>query len=187
MNHSVEEFDSSKEYLSRAIAVLELMAGKGARYDVIFAAAGEYWQIIRRDLIERGICRPIGTDNIKIAPDRKEMIAPTLAHYRYLCSELEKREKDRRLDVRIKKSGAWTGWLAIIISIVSLSLTLCSRCRGGTETLQGIGTSSFPDTHKFEDSPDNPVPSTPAIQSEHIVSDKKTTACDGNVVSSKAQ
>ncbi len=109
MKHSVEEFDSNKEYLSHAIAVLELMAGKGARYDAIFAAAGEYWQIIRRDLIERGVCRPIGTDNLKVVPDRKEMIAPTLAHYRYLYAELEKRERDRRLDVRIKKSGAWTG------------------------------------------------------------------------------
>ncbi len=187
MKHSVEEFDSNKEYLSHAIAVLELMAGKGARYDAIFAAAGEYWQIIRRDLIERGVCRPIGTDNLKVVPDRKEMIAPTLAHYRYLYAELEKRERDRRLDVRIKKSGAWTGWLAIIISIVSLSLTLCSRCREETGTLQGTGTSFSPDTHKFGDSPDNPVRNTPAIQSKRIVSDKKTTACDGSAVSSKAQ
>jgi len=183
----MEAYLHNKEYLRHAIAVLELMSAKGTKRTAIFSAAGEYWLIIRKDFIARGICRPIGNDGRDVAPDKMEMIEPTLAHYRYALSELEKADKDHRLDVRIKKSGAWAGWLAIIISAVSLSVSLCSRDQGPTETLRENGTSSVPDTHTFQDSPDSPVPNIRETQNKHTVSDRKTTDIGDNAISSKSQ
>lgn len=183
----MDDYLQNKDYLKRAINALEIMSQKGAKRSAIFAAAGEYWPVIRKDFINRGICRPIDNSGRDVAPDRQDMIEPTLAHYRYRLSELEKAEKDRRLDSRIKKSGAWCGWLAIIISAISLSVSLCSRDREQTGTSQGSDTSSALETRMFQDSLDNLNRNIRVSQTPHTVSDRRTTANGDSAVSSKAR
>lgn len=183
----MDDYLQNKDYLKRAIDVLEIMSQKGAKRSAIFAAAGDYWLIIRKDFIDRRICRPIGNKGRDVAPDRQDMIEPTLAHYRYLFSEFEKAEKDRHLDSRIKKSGAWCGWLAMIISAISLSVSLCSRDREQTGTSHGSGTSSALDTRMFQDSLDNRYRSIRVSQIPHTVSDRRTTVNGDSAVSTKAR
>lgn len=179
------DFHSNRDYLRHAISVLELMQRAGATHSEIIEAGGEYWITIRKDLIDEGICRPIGKERKYVAPDNKAKIVPTLAHHRYLLDELTKQERDKRLDRRIKKSGAWCGWIAIVISIISLSISMrsCSTRQAGTPIEQCNDKPLSPDAHKNPHTLPYRQRSNSEIQSEHTTSDSLSRS--GNVSASK--
>lgn len=183
----MKDFEQNTDYLRRAVKVLETISGNGVKFQQIFDAGGEYWVVIRKDFIARGIFRPLGTDGNKVAPENKELIQPTLAHFRYLLSEREKAERNERIDMRIKKSGAWTGWLAIVISAISLliSTKACSEDREPTPTSQNIGTPASPSPRKTQDSCRSLPADNPPVQNRRTVSCNSSDC--GNAGASKVR
>ena len=181
----MKDLEQNTDYLRHAVKVLETISGSGVKFQQIFDAGGVYWAVIRKDFIARGIFRPLGTDGNKVAPENKELITPTLAHFRYLLSEREKAEKDRRIDIRIKKSGAWTGWLAILISAISLliSTKACSASRESTPTSQSIETPVSPSPRKTQDSCRSLPANNPPAQNRHTVPENLSGS--GNAGASK--
>lgn len=183
----MKDFEQNADYLRHAVKVLETISGSGVKFKQIFDVGGEYWTVIRKDFITRGIFRPLGTDGNKVAPENKELIQPTLAHFRYLLSEREKAERNERIDIRIKKSGALTGWVAIAISAISLliSTKACSASREPTPTSQSIGTPASPSPRKTQDSCRSLPAYSPPAQNRRTVPDSSSDC--GNAGASKVR
>lgn len=183
----MKDFEQNTDYLRHAVRVLETISGNGVKFQQIFDAGGEYWTVIRKDFIARGIFRPLGTDGNKVAPENKELIQPTLAHFRYLLSEQEKAEKDRRIDRCTKKVGAWCGIAAIVISAISLliSTKACSVDREPTPTSQNIGMPASPSPRKTQDSCRSLPADNLPVQNRRTVSDNSLDC--GNAGASKVR